>query len=73
MTFKKLMDLYDNWNGVTVVNDNNLNIIVKDRTGEIMFPNEDESKEDKDFRKKLFAMKVVSFGFYDGEFCVRVK
>lgn len=36
MNFKDFMEMYDNWNGVTRVNDNDLNMIVEDRTNIIM-------------------------------------
>ena len=61
MKFRQFMELYDNWNGITVVNDDNLDCIVKGKTNVIMD------------RKDLYEKEVVSFGFYDGEFCVRVK
>lgn len=77
MKFKEFMDLYDNWNGVTKVNDDELKTIVKARTLYIMEKNEAfapfsvwSSVRNYD---ELFNMEVVSFGFYDGEFCVRVK
>lgn len=54
--------MYDNWNGVTRVNDNDLNMIVEDRTNIIM-----------DNRKNLYNKEVVAFGFYDGLMTVRVK
>lgn len=60
MTFKEFMDLYDDWNGVTVVNDNNLNTIIKDRTVLVMK------------NKSLYNMEVIAFGFYGGELVVRV-
>lgn len=74
MTFKQFMDMYDNWNGVTKVNDDNLNTIVHGRTVFIMerlvsFIPQSSVNE----YNKLFEMEVVSFGFYDEEFCVRVK
>ena len=62
MKFEQFMEMYDNWNGITVVNDNDLNPIVKDKTLTIM-----------ETRKDLFEKEVVAFGFNDGEFCVRVK
>lgn len=62
MKFKKFMEIYDNWNGVTRVNDNNLNTIIVDATVKIM-----------ETRADLFDRKVLAFGFYDGELCVRVK
>ena len=71
MTFKEFMYMYSNWNGTTTVNDNNLNPIVTDRTFDIMecVPRLN-GVENYDV---LFNMKVVSFTFYDGELCVRVK
>lgn len=62
MNFKDFMEMYDNWNGITVVNDNNLNMIVKGKTIDVM-----------DNHNNLFEMEVVAFGFYDNELCVRVK
>ena len=56
------MEIYDDWNGITRVNDDNLNTIVVDKTVNIM-----------ETRPDLFDRKVVAFGFYDGELCVRVK
>lgn len=62
MSLNKLLDMYDNWNGITKVNDTNLNTIVKTKTWQLY-----------ENYKDLCAKQVVSFGFYDGEFCVRVK
>ena len=62
MKFKDFMDLYDNWNGTLVVNDNNLDLIVKGNTLDIM-----------DTEEKLFEKEVVAFGFYDDELAVRIK
>lgn len=62
MNFKDFMEMYDNWNGVTRVNDNDLNMIVEDRTNIIM-----------DNRKDIYDKEVVAFGFYDGLMIVRVK
>ena len=61
MKFKDFIDMYDNWNGITVVNDDDLNMIVSGPTHSIA--------KEKNF---LWDMKVVSFGFYDNELCVRV-
>lgn len=74
MKFKDFMYMYDNWNGITKINDNNLDTIVKGKTINIM-----ECKESFYPLTKvtnygeLFDMEVVAFGFYDNEFCVRVK
>ena len=62
MSFKNFMDMYDNWNGVTRVNDNSLNMIIEERTNILM-----------DTRKDLYDKEVVAFGFYDGLMTVRVK
>ena len=61
MRFEDFISLYDNWNGILVVNDDNLDCIAKGKTNVIMD------------RKDLYEKEVVSFGFYDGEFCVRVR
>lgn len=62
MKFKEFMEMYDNWNGTTRVNDYNLNTIVEDRTVDIM-----------DTRKDLFDKEVIAFRFYNNIFCVRVR
>ena len=67
MRFKDLLDLYDNWNGITVVNDDHLNCIVRARTMHIGF---NDTLVDY---SKLYDKEVVSFGFFDNEFCVRLK
>ena len=74
MKFKHFMEMYDNWNGITKVNDNNLDTIVIGQTylimeGKVAF----ESNANIIDYNKLFEMEVVSFGFYDNEFCVRVR
>lgn len=61
MKFKDFMNMYDNWNGITVVNDDNLDLIVKGTTLNIV---EEGCLSD---------MTVVSFGFYNNELCVRVR
>ena len=62
MKFKKLLELYDDWNGITVVNDKNSKRIVRDNTLTIF-----------ETRKDLYEKEVIAFGFYDNELCVRVK
>ena len=62
MNFKTFMDRYDNWNGITRVNDNELNTIVEGKTNIIM-----------DTRTDLFDKEVVAFGFYEDVLTVRVK
>ena len=71
MKLREFLSMYDNWNGTTKVNDNNLDTIVMGHTLKIMEGvlalNGVENYE------KLFEMEVVAFGFYDNELCVRVK
>lgn len=62
MKFKDFLDLYDNWNDFITVNDENLTTIASGRIYDIMKT-----------CKKLFKMKVISFGFYDKELYVRIK
>ena len=62
MNFKTFMDKYDNCNGVTRVNDDELNTIVEDTTYVIM-----------DTRTDLYDKEVVAFGFYEKVLTVRVK
>lgn len=64
MKFRDFMDLYDNWNGVTRVNDNELNPIVEMNTAMLMDLSENQN---------LFEKGVVAFGFYDGVLTVRIK
>ena len=66
MKFKELLDMYDNWNGTIVVNDYDLDRIVKAKTSDIGF-----NETDVDY-SYLYDEDVVSFGFYDNEFCVRL-
>lgn len=74
MKLKQFMEMYDNWNGITKINDDNLDTIVKGRTLNIMeyVENFHPMTKVKNY-KELMEMEVVSFGFYDEEFCVRVK
>ena len=62
MKFKDFMDLYDNWNGITVINDDSLNQIVKGKTDAVVKEN-----------PQLWDVEIVSFGFYDNELCVRLR
>lgn len=61
-TFKNFMDAYDDWNGKTRVNDNDLNVIIEEKTVTIM-----------ETRTDLFEREVVAFGFYDNVLCVKVQ
>ena len=71
MKFKRFMEMYDNRNGITKVNNDNLGTIVIGNTLEIIecIPMLDGVKN----YNQLFEMEVISFGFYDDELCVRVK
>ena len=74
MTFKQFMEMYDDWNGITKVNDDSLDTIVYGKTIDIMEcvePIHELSKVEN--YNALFEMEVVAFGFYDDELCVRVK
>ncbi|MBT9841487.1 hypothetical protein [Blautia sp. MCC283] len=61
MPFGALLELYDNWNGETKVNDDNLEMITKGKTLDIF-----------EQRKDLLDRTVVAFGFYDNLFIVRL-
>ena len=50
MTFKEFMDLYDNWNGCTKINDDDLNEIVTGLTSWIM-----------DHRYELFDRQLLGY------------
>lgn len=62
MTLKDLLEMYDNWNNETRVNDDELNVIVQMPTYRLY-----------DTRKDLLSCEVVAFGFYDDLFTVRIK
>lgn len=68
------MEMYDDWNGNTRINDNNLNVIVSGGTLNIMqyVENFNPMTKVKNYAE-LFNMEVVSFGFYDEELCIRVR
>lgn len=61
MRLEEFLDLYSNWNNDVVINDDKLNPIVKGLPSYILSCDNVGGKE------------VVAFGFYDGEFAVRVK
>ena len=61
MKLRDFVNLYDNWNGILVVNDDNLDQIVK---GKVEVALSQENVHEKE---------VVAFGFYDNELCVRVR
>lgn len=62
LSLKQFLELYDDWNRITRVNDNELHPIVED-----VMVNIYENRTD------LLNMKVVAFGFYDGVMTVRIK
>lgn len=60
MKLRDFLELYDNWNGVLVINDDNLNCLCY---GDFW------NAKISDFENR----EVVAFGFYDNELCVRVR
>ena len=54
------LNLYDNWNGVLVINDDNL---------DCLYYGNFWNAKISDFENR----EVVAFGFYDNELCVRVR
>lgn len=61
MRCEEFLEMYDNWNGDVVVNDDELCPIIKGLPDYILSHGDIGGKE------------VVAFGFYDGELCVMVK
>ena len=59
MKLRDFVDLCDNWNGILVVNDDNLKPTVKDKVEAAAL--------------SLYEKEVVAFGFYDNELYVRVR
>ena len=55
-----LLTLYDDWNGHTTINDSKLNPIVRDLTDNVYH------------MEDVKNLEVESFGFYDGDFIIRV-
>ena len=62
MKFKDFVELYDNWNGLITVNDDELRPIYCGKTFKVV-----------DERPEFYEKEVVAFGFYDNELCVRIK
>ena len=60
MKLRDFLNLYDNWNGVLVINDDNLDCLYYGNFWSIKI---------SDFENR----EVVAFGFYDNELCVRVR
>ena len=61
MTLQAFLEMYDNWNGQTKVNNNNLEMITQMCTMDLY-----------DNRKDLLDCMVVAFGFYDEIMTVRL-
>ena len=71
MTLKEFLDMYDNWNGLLTINDDylmrkigNTALYSRVRINQFM---EVHGKD------HLMEAKVIAFGFYDEELCIRVK
>lgn len=56
------LDMYDDWNGTTCLNNCNLQLIVKGRTSDIV----------EDYAD-LLDDNVMSFGFYDDTLFIRLE
>jgi hypothetical protein len=61
MKLREFLNLYDNWNGTVVINDDNLNPVVKGDPYVVLLCG------------NLYEKEVAAFGFYDNELCVRVR
>lgn len=71
MKFERFMEMYNDKNGITKVDNDDIGTIVIGNNLEIMgcIPTLDGVKN----YNQLFEMEVVSFGFYNDELCVKVK
>lgn len=72
MKLRDFLKLYDNWNGTTKINDDNLETIVIGNTKGIVYGYCTLSQSGYSY-SQLWNKKVVAFGFYDNELCVRVR
>lgn len=61
MRLEEFLEMYDNWNNNVVINDDELNLIIKGPPSYILSYG------------NVGGKRVVAFGFCDGELCVRVK
>ena len=61
MRLEEFLEMYDSWNSDVVINDDELNPIVKGSPSYVLLCGNVGGKE------------VVAFGFYDSELTVRVK
>lgn len=62
ITLKEFLELYDNWNGITHINDNT-DETVRLENGQTYWIAENSEYLDK---------KVIAFGLYDNEMFIRV-
>ena len=68
MKVREFLDLYDNWNGSTKINNDDLKCIWIGKTSTIGF----NDKKDKKLNH-IKDLEVVSFGFYGDLLTIRVK
>jgi len=62
MTLIRILLLYDNRMGTVIVNDNNGNEITKGKPSDVA----------NRLSPHILESKVIAFGFYDGELCLRI-
>lgn len=72
MKLREFLKLYDNWNGTTKINDDNLETIVIGSIVDMAYGHCTFFKSGYSY-SQLWNKQVVSFDFYDNELCVRVK
>lgn len=72
MKLRDFLELYDNWNGTTKINDDNLETIVIGNTAGIFDGLSGFLRHGYSY-SQLWNKKVVAFEFYDNELCIRVK
>lgn len=61
MKLGTFLEMYGNWNGKALINDNSMNKIVQDRTINIY-----------EQRKDLLERTVLTFDFYNGIIIIRI-
>jgi hypothetical protein len=72
MKLKDFLELYDNWNGTTKINDDNLETIVIGNATDIFDGLSGFLRHGYSY-SRLWNKEVVAFGFYDNELCIRVR
>lgn len=71
MSLIDFLNMYDNWNGLLTINDDELMETVGDTA---LYSKWVISKfVDVKRNDPIMEAKVIAFGFYDGELCIRVK